>query len=201
MSTQPTPFRIHEDETILETGRRLEKHVNQVLSQLPLNAMQVPDHRGTVYLSGPITGLEYKEARYAWRKEFAEMLSPGITILSPMRHEGHLAEMTEKMSVEALAAFEKENGHLFSHHDMIVAKDRLDIEQCDIMFVNLLGAEAVSQGTIWEMGYAAGQRKLTIVAVEPGNVHKSPFIRQGNIVVGSLHEAALIINSLTSTGL
>lgn len=156
---------------------------------------------GTIYLSGPITGLEYKEARYAWRQEFAEMLEPGIKVLSPMRHEGHLAEMQEAMSVEALKAFEKENGHLFSHHDMIVAKDRLDIERADIMFVNLLGAHAVSQGTIWEMGYAAAKGKLTIVAVEEGNPHKSPFIRQGNIVVGSLRDAALIVNSLMSEGL
>ena len=45
-----------------------------------------------VYLSGPITGLTYGEARYTWREEFAKK-APGIRVLSPMRHEGHLAEM------------------------------------------------------------------------------------------------------------
>lgn len=154
-----------------------------------------------VYLSGPITGMDYQNARYGWRAEFAALLTPGITILSPMRHEGHLAEMTEKMSVEALKTFEKENGHLFSHHDMIVAKDRLDIETCSIMVVNFLGAQVVSQGTVWEMGYASALKKLTIVVIEDGNIHKSPFVRQGNIVVGSLNDAALIVNSLLSEGL
>lgn len=155
-----------------------------------------------VYLSGPITGLDYGNARYGWRKEFAELLAPHITVLSPMRHEGHLAEMTEAMSVEALKAFEKDNGHLFSHHDMIVAKDKLDIEECTIMVVNLLGASKPSQGTIWEMGYAAHARKLTlVVAEEDDKVHNSPFIRQGNIVVHSLHDASLVINSLLSEGL
>lgn len=155
-----------------------------------------------VYLSGPITGLDYGNARYGWRRDFYGMLDEQVTVLSPMRHEGHLAEMQEAMSVEALKAFEKDNGHLFSHHDMIVAKDRLDIEQCDIMVVNLLGAEKPSQGTIWEMGYAAGKSKLIIVVSPPEDkVHPSPFIRQGNIVVKTLPEAALIVNSLLSEGL
>lgn len=155
-----------------------------------------------VYLSGPITGLDYKLARYGWRKAFVDMLDPSITVLSPMRHEGHLAEMQEAMSVEALRDFEKENGHLFSHHNMIVAKDRLDIEASDIVLVNLLEAVKPSQGTIWEMGYAAGKSKQIIVVSAPeDNVHPSPFIREGNIVVHRLEDAALIVNSLLSEGL
>lgn len=155
-----------------------------------------------VYLSGPITGLDYESARYGWRQDFTALLAHHIVVLSPMRHEGHLAEMQVAMSVEALKAFEKDNGHLFSHHDMIVAKDRLDIEASDIVLVNLLGAEKPSQGTIWEMGYAAALKKLTIVVSEDGDkVHNSPFIRQGNIVVKSLSDAALIVNSLLSVGL
>lgn len=156
----------------------------------------------TVYLSGPITGLDYGNARYGWRKSFAEMLDDGITVLSPMRHEGHLAEMKEAMSVEALRSFEKENAHLFSHHNMIVAKDRLDIEESALVVVNLLGAAKPSQGTIWEMGYAAGKSKQMIVVKDrEDNVHTSPFITEGNITVTSLEDAALIVNSLLSEGL
>lgn len=158
--------------------------------------------RKAVYLSGPITGMEYGDARYGWRKELAYLLDPSIVVLSPMRHEGHLAEMQEAMSVEALRAFEKENGHLFSHHNMIVAKDRLDIETSDLVVVNLLGAMRPSQGTIWEMGYAAAKGKLMIVVKEKDDkVHTSPFITEGNIIVSKLEDAALIINSLLSEGL
>lgn len=158
----------------------------------------------TVYLSGPITGLDYSQARYGWRVTLANLFEPGIKVLSPMRHEGHLAEMQEPMSVEALKAFEKENHHLFSHHKMIVAKDELDIEQCDIMVVNLLGAKEVSQGTVYEMGYARGVRKPTIVIMEAdgSNLHKSPFITETPIkVVSTLEDAAKIVNSLLSEGL
>lgn len=156
---------------------------------------------GTVYLSGPITGLLYKDARCGWRKDFVAMLEGGITVLSPMRHEGHLAEMQKPMSVEALKEFETHNHHLFSHHDMIVAKDKLDIETCDVMVVNLLGATHVSQGTIWELGYAHARGKLIVVIREPDNLHNSPFITETSIVVRSLEDAAKIVNSLLSTGL
>lgn len=154
-----------------------------------------------VYLSGPITGLEYGNARYGWRLTFSENLGPGIEALSPMRHEGHLAEMKTAMSVEALKAFEKEKNHIFSHPKMIVSKDMLDIEQSDLMVVNFLGAKDVSQGTIWEMGYAKGKGKQIVVITDSENVHKSPFIRESaNVVVDNLDDAILIVNSLLSTG-
>ena len=155
-----------------------------------------------VYLSGPITGMEYGGARYGWRKDFADMMEPGIEVLSPMRHEGHLAEMQKPMTVEALKQFEVENHHLFSHPNMIVAKDRLDIEESTVVVVNLLGAKAPSQGTIWEMGYASALGKQIVVVRDPNDkVHTSPFIVTGNVVVPTLQDAANIINSLLSTGI
>lgn len=154
-----------------------------------------------VYLSGPITGMEYGGARYGWRKEFAEKLEAGNEVLSPMRHEGHLAEMQEAMSVDALKNFEKENHHLFSHHTMIVAKDRLDIEESTLVVVNLLGAKAVSQGTIWEMGYASALGKQIIVIRDQNDkVHTSPFITTGTVLVSTLDDAVKVVNSLLSTG-
>ncbi len=155
-----------------------------------------------VYLSGPITGLDYGNARYGWRKDFADRLGPGIIPLSPMRHEGHLAEMKTAMSAEALKAFAKEKNHIFSHPKMIVSKDMLDIEQSDLMVVNLLGADKVSQGTVWEMGYAKGKGKQIVVITDALNVHTSPFVKESaNVVVDNLDDAVLIVNSLLSDGI
>src|SRR5687767_10697857 len=63
---------------------------------------RTPDvqHSGSVYLSGPITGETYTAARYGWRKYVADRLAPGIKVLSPMRHEGHLAEITATLEKE-----------------------------------------------------------------------------------------------------
>lgn len=155
-----------------------------------------------VYLSGPITGMNYEDARYGWRREFSEGLGHDIVVLSPMRHEGHLAELKTAMSVEALKAFEKEKNHIFSHPRMIVSKDMLDIEQCDLMVVNLLGSTKVSQGTIWEMGYAKGVGKQIVVITKREDPHNSPFIfESANVVVDNLQDAIMITNSLLSTGI
>lgn len=151
-----------------------------------------------VYLSGPITGLTYREARYGWRKKFIQWLDEGIIVLSPMRHEGHLAEM-KKIPMEP----DNLPTHLFSHPKMIVGKDFLDIEQCTIMLVNFIGAKKVSQGTIIEMGYARGLHKTIITAAteEDLKVHNSPFIPVlSDVIVPTLKEAAIIVNSLFSEG-
>lgn len=151
---------------------------------------------GKVYLSGPITGLHYGPARYGWRKDFAELLEPGITVLSPMRHEGHLAEMQVPIEEKSLPK------GLFSHPKMIVEKDFLDIDESTVMVVNLLGAEKISQGTLVEIGYAAARGKTIVTIREDGNVHNSPFVTECSAVIcTTLPEAAAIVNSLLSEGI
>lgn len=148
-----------------------------------------------VYLSGPITGLNYQEARYGRRKQFADLLLPPHTVLSPMRHEGHLAELQgpiEKAYPE----------NLFSRPKMIVAKDHLDIQECTIMVADLWGAKKVSIGTVAEHGYAFALNKTIVTIMEPGNIHWHPFITEtSSVIVPTLEEAAVIVNSLLSEGL
>lgn len=147
-----------------------------------------------VYLSGPITGLTYKDARFGWRKDFADMMEPGITVLSPMRHEGHLAEIKGKLAKEYPE-------HLFSHPKMIVSKDLLDIDVSDIVVANFLGAKKASIGTVSEMGYARAKGKTIITIMEKGNIHEHPFVTElSNAVVTSLSDAVAIVNSLLSEG-
>lgn len=147
-----------------------------------------------VYLSGPITGLTYAAARFGWRKEFADRLAPGITVLSPMRHEGHLAEVKGKLAKEYPE-------HLFSHPKIIVSKDLLDIDMSDIVVANFLGAKKPSIGTVSEMGYAKAKGKTIVTILEEGNVHNHPFVTElSNAVVGTLDDALTIVNSLLSEG-
>lgn len=149
-----------------------------------------------VYLSGPITGLHYGPARYGWRKDFAALLGKGIVALSPMRHEGHLAEMQEAIGPDSLPK------NLFSIPKMIVEKDFLDIRESTVMVVNLLGATEVSQGTLVEIGYAKALGKTIVTIREEGNVHKSPFVIEcSSVVCQTLEQAAIIVNSLLSEGI
>lgn len=177
-------------------------------------------YSGAVYLSGPIAGLTYQEARYGWRKEVADRLAPGIAALSPMRHEGHLAEV--RGPLEAADQLD----HFFSGSRIIVEKDRLDIERCDIMLVNLLGAKRVSLGTVAEIGmaYALGKKVVLVIedegTVQVGthrtgtrdewedvpvygrNIHDHPFVTiPAALRLNNLDDAIHAINSLLSEGL
>lgn len=154
-----------------------------------------------VYLSGPILGLTYDEARYGWRSEFADKLQDigsAAVVLSPMRHEGYLAELRqEKIELGSLPE------NMFSRPKMIAAKDFLDIDKSSIVVANFLGAQRISQGTLIELGYAMARGKTVIVIQRPDDkVHTSPFIGViADSVVSTLDEAVAIVASLTSEGI
>lgn len=155
-----------------------------------------------VYLSGPITGLTYEDARYSWRLEVQQaLLGTSAKVLSPMRHEGHLAEMKTAMSEEALKKFQQTNNHFFSQHKMIVAKDFLDIDESTIVLTNFLGAKTISKGTIAELGYAYAKGKTIITVMEDGNVNDGPFTREmSDTVLDNLGDAIIVVKSLLSEG-
>lgn len=158
-----------------------------------------------VYLAGPITGLSYEEARNGWRKDFAALLNPSIEPLSPMRQEGHLAEIKD---ISAHGYDE----HLLSTSKGIVAKDLLDIDRCTIVVMNFLGSRKVSIGSVWEMGYAKRARKPIVVVMEPDpdpaeelehgrNPHDHCFIIEtADFRCASVAEAAAITNALLTPG-
>ena len=172
-------------------------------------------YKGSVYLSGPITGLTYEDARNGWRFNFAAQLKHGITVLSPMRHEGHLAELQGELD-------QTYPEHPFSTGKMLVAKDKLDIERCEVMVVNLLGAKKVSIGTVMEIGMAYQLGKTIVLVMEDAgtfvaghdyngqlepkpfygnNPHEHPFVTEPAAVrVNNLDAAVAIVNSLLSEG-
>lgn len=158
--------------------------------------MKPTTYKGTVYLSGPITGLDYKGARFGWREYVANMMEHGIKVLSPMRHEGHLAEIKGTLEKEYPT-------HYFSGARVIVEKDMLDIKRSDIMLVNLLGAQRVSIGTVSEIGMAMTMGKTIVLVMEDsGNVHDHPFVTiPAALRLNNLQDAVDAINSLLSEGI
>lgn len=156
-------------------------------------------HKGTVYLSGPISGLTYNKARYDWRETFANGIEPGITVLSPMRHEGYMSEI--KTVIEADTG--KYPKHYFADAKIIVEKDKLDIKRSDVVVVNLLGAQRVSIGTMVEIGMAFEAGKTIVLVMEDnGNVHEHPFVTQpAALRLNNIDDAIDAVNSLLSEGL
>lgn len=149
-----------------------------------------------IYLCGPIAGLTYGEARHGWREEIAKFVSPEIELLSPMRQEGHLAEVPGPIGAFA------PNDVAIATQRAIVAKDKLDIRRSDVVVANFLGAQRVSIGSVAEIGYASALDKTIILVMErEANLHNHVFVREmADIWVESVQDAGRIVNALLLPG-
>lgn len=151
----------------------------------------------SIYLSGPISGLSYREARFGWRQEFASYVDPEkIDLFSPMRQESHLAEI---QSIEN----KPYGGSPLSQSRAIVAKDRLDTQRCDVLVAGLLGAKIVSVGTLIEIGWADAWDKTTIVILEDdgSNPMDRFFLTElADFRVASVKEAAEVAKAILLPG-
>ncbi|API59603.1 hypothetical protein BSL82_09990 [Tardibacter chloracetimidivorans] len=125
----------------------------------------------TVYLAGPISGLNYQGAT-DWRDYAREVLAAnGIKGLSPMRGKSALA------GLDKLGHKPEDCGHLahltpLATQRGVMTRDRFDATRCDVLLVNFLGATAVSMGTVMEIAWADNCRIPIVCAMELGNVHE-----------------------------
>lgn len=122
-----------------------------------------------VYLAGPISGLSYDEGQ-DWREYAQEALaSHGIAGYSPLR---------QKEFLRREGVLTGSYGHPMATDRGIMRRDFNDCKTSDVIFVNLLGAKTVSQGTIMEMGWAYAFQIPLVVAVEDANnLHEHPMNR------------------------
>lgn len=139
-----------------------------------------------VYLAGAIAGLAYNEAT-DWRDHAQRRLAlAGIKGYSPMRAKKFL----ENRPVLGGA----DDTHPLTSGAGIVARDRFDVMTCDLVLVNLLGAERVSIGTMFEIAWADAFRKPVVLAMEEGNIHQHLFVHQTvGFIVPTLDEAIEVV--------
>lgn len=144
----------------------------------------------TVYLAGPITGLNFAGAT-DWRNEVsAELRGRGIRAFSPMRCKEYLAQ------VGTISGHGRDYAHLgtLSTPRAVMTRDRFDATRCDVLFANLLAADRVSIGTVMEIAWADAHRVPIVCAIEPeGNPHDHMMISEAiGFRVTSLDEAIAI---------
>jgi len=123
-----------------------------------------------VYLAGPITGLTYGECT-DWRQcAIADLAASGIVGISPMRCKEFLAKV-------GVIHGGDHGDHLgIARPSGYITRDRFDVQRCDVVLINLLGAKTVSIGTMVEIGWADACRKPIVLVIEPGNVHHHGFV-------------------------
>jgi nucleoside 2-deoxyribosyltransferase len=129
----------------------------------------------TVYLAGPISGLNFAGCT-SWR-DYAEakLDQHGIKGLSPMRCKEFLSHL------HTLSGHGKEYADLgvLATSRGVMTRDRFDATRCDVLLVNLLGAKTVSIGTMMEVAWADLKRTPIICVMEKeGNVHEHMMLAE-----------------------
>ncbi len=123
----------------------------------------------SVYLAGPIADLDY-DISNAWRTYAIEYLADfGIRGRSPLRGKEFLKGTV--ITIDAYKdAMASDNG--------IVARDRYDVRNSDMVLANLLDPPGRGIGTAVEFGWAdAFGTPVVTVMEEEGNPYDHPFIR------------------------
>jgi len=134
----------------------------------------------TVYLAGPITGQSYGQAA-GWRDEAVKVLAfNDIKGLSPMRGKAYLSD-EDKLA-------DSYNDRTMSSVVGINVRDFNDCKTCDALFVNFLGADRVSIGTVMEIAWARAFQKPIVIVIDEGNIHNHGMLTFGNILVSSFDE-------------
>ena len=144
----------------------------------------------SVYLAGPITGLSYKGCTN-WREyAIAELRKWKIAGISPLRAKDYLASETN--------VADKYDKFVLSTQKGITTRDRFDVNFCDVMLANLLGAQKASIGTVIEYGWADAARKPIITVMEKeGNIHDHSMLREiTGYRVESLEEGLLVAKAI-----
>jgi len=123
-----------------------------------------------VYLAGPISGCDYLECT-DWRAYVAEALdSAEVKCLSPMRNKEMLAE-EEYMNPLGY-------DHPLTTQRGVQTRDHNDCIRSDLLFVNLLGAERVSIGTVMELAWAWEKRIPIVCLMEKDNCHQHIMLKE-----------------------
>ncbi len=145
-----------------------------------------------VYLAGPITGLAYGDA-VDWRTEVRDLLRPNIQGLSPMRGKEYMSHL------KSISGTGKEYAHLgaLSTPRGVLTRDFFDCTRCDMVLANLLGAKAVSIGTVMEIAWAFQARRPVVCVMEPeGNPHEHMMVTEAiGFRVPTLEKAIHVIKA------
>lgn len=130
----------------------------------------------SVYLAGPIRGLNYTGAT-DWRDHASAVLKDcGIQPFSPMRSKAYLRDHADVGGGVLADSYEQ---YPLSTMKAIVARDRNDCMRSGAVLMNLLGAKTVSIGSVLEIAWADAARVPVVLVIEPsGNLHEHGMIRE-----------------------
>jgi nucleoside 2-deoxyribosyltransferase len=151
----------------------------------------------TVYLAGPISGLGF-DGCTEWRDSVIAILAEvGIKGLSPMRAKEYLRHAYDAVGGFSATCEEYAKLSPLSGPRGIMTRDRFDATRCDVLLVNLLGADRISVGTVMEIAWADLCRTPIVCAMEPGNIHEHAMVGEAiGFRCSSLGDAVHVVKAI-----
>jgi hypothetical protein len=147
-----------------------------------------------IYLAGPIRGLTYDESE-DWRSRVAGSMPDTIACYSPLRAK-HFLRAHGRLGLGGAASDTYPENPLSTARG-ILTRDHFDCMTSDLIFCNLLGATAISIGTVMEIAWAWAYRKPLVVCIEPDNLHDHPMIREvTGFACGTIDEGVSLVKTV-----
>lgn len=117
-----------------------------------------------IYLAGPITGLNLKQAQFLFESRAAELRELGYTVLYPM--------------------FDLSESGIMNTSHSLFARDKWMVTHVDIVYADLTQSTRISIGTMMELAWAHILGKKVVIAMEEDNVHQHPFVEECACFIG-----------------
>ena len=96
------------------------------------------------------------------------IIVPKFKCICPMRGE---EVFLKTLKAPIPARHETVSDHPLASDRVQNARDFWDVKEADVLFVNLIGSDAASIGTVGEVAIGWYLRKFILVIAEPGNIH------------------------------
>ncbi len=142
-----------------------------------------------IYCAAPISGKSGEDVWSYYENITAVLRNMGYEVLSPMTGK-------EYLRLEKHLKAEGYEGPV-STAKAIYSRDIWMVEQADIVYMNLKGAERVSIGCMMELERAHSKGKHTVVVMEEGNIHEHAFVHEATDVrFGEVNQALNYLKQL-----
>ncbi len=141
----------------------------------------------SVYLAGKISGISNEDA-VDWREYAKRFLNhAGIDVRSPMRGKEFLKGITFTHDMYHIHPIASTSG--------VLARDRYDVEHCDIALFNFAVYPTIGRQTIIEIGWADMLRK-PIIFIDPIGLAPPLFQEMAGFQVDNLDQGLDICKAI-----
>lgn len=147
-----------------------------------------------IYCARPISGCTVEQVQTYYHDIEIELKSYGFDVITPLV-KAEYARTDIKFKSEGPA-----HG-VCNTNKAITKRDSWFVDLSDICFLNVLGCERVSIGSVCEFAWAWKAHKHTILVMEQDNIHRHAFLMEmADLIFNSLDEAKDYLKDLSGKG-